>query len=88
MSILISPNLFYACLIGVGIHLPNNIMKSPMLDQTEKNHCNKPDTDLMNLNESFNENNVLLSDENKVMIILYFYFDLHFISKTIVYINK
>lgn len=42
-----------------------------MQDQTEKNHCNKPDTSLMNLNESFSENNVLLSDENKVMIYIY-----------------
>lgn len=42
-----------------------------MQDQTENNHCSKPDTSLMNLNESFSENNVLLSDENKVMIYIF-----------------
>jgi len=42
-----------------------------MQDQTEKNNCSKPDTSLMNLNESFSENNVLLSDENKVMIYIF-----------------
>jgi len=54
------------CLIGVGIHLPNSIVKSPTLDQMEKNHI-KPMISTMNHDESFNENNVLLSDENKVM---------------------
>jgi len=48
-----------------------------MPDQMEKNHCNKPDMSLMNHNESFNENNVLLPDENKVMILLYFYSIIH-----------
>uniref|UniRef100_A0A2H8U1Z6 Limkain-b1 n=2 Tax=Melanaphis sacchari TaxID=742174 RepID=A0A2H8U1Z6_9HEMI len=57
-------------LASVGIHLPNNIMKSPLIDQTEKNHCSKPDMNLMNLNESFSENNVLLSDENKTPVVV------------------
>jgi len=54
------------CLIGVGINLPNSIVKSPTLDQMEKNHC-KPMMSAMNHDESFSESNVLLSDENKVM---------------------
>lgn len=59
-----------------------------MQDQTEKNHCSKPDTSLMNLNESFSENNVLLSDENKVTIYFYFLLRFLFLFKTTVYINK
>lgn len=61
------------CLIGVGINLPNSIVKSPTLDQMENNHC-KPVMSTMNHDESFSENNILLSDENKVMNNNIFYY--------------
>lgn len=48
-------------------------MKSPTPDQMENNHCIKPAVNLINHNESFSENNELLPDEDKVMIILNFY---------------
>lgn len=63
-------NLFYTYQTGVGIHLPNSIIKSPVPDQMAKNNCSKPDMNFMNHNENFRETNVLLPDENKVMIIL------------------
>jgi len=63
-------NWLYTYQTGVGIHLPNSIIKSPMPDQMAKNNYSKPDMSLMNHNENFRENNVLLPDENKVMIIL------------------
>jgi len=56
-----------------------------MQEQTEKNHCSKPDTSLMNLNESFSENNVLLSDENKVII--YIFIPIFFLSKWYILLN-
>lgn len=46
-----------------------------MPDQMAKNNYSKPDMSLINHNENSRENNVLLPDENKVMIILQFYPD-------------
>jgi len=50
-----------------------------MPDQMVKNQCSKPDMSIMNHNDNFRENNVVLPDENKVMIISYFYSDTYFI---------
>lgn len=59
-----------------------------MPDQMAKNNYSKTDMSLMNHNENLRENNVLLPDENKVMIILQFYSDVPYTTKTTVYINK
>lgn len=60
-------NLNLLFLIGVGIKLPNSIMKSPTPDQMEKNHCKSMMSTAMNHNENFRNNNVLPSYENKVI---------------------
>lgn len=56
-----STNTIFIYLIGVGIALPNSIMKSPTPDQCEKNQ-GKP---VMNHEDSFSEN-ISPIDENKV----------------------
>lgn len=55
------------CLIGVGINLPNSILKSSTPDLIETNNC-KFMANTMNCEESFSENNILPPDENKVII--------------------
>jgi hypothetical protein len=57
----------FLCYIGVGIRVPNTIMKTPKLDELENNQsmiCTKIHE------ESYNETNAYLLDENNKVIVM------------------